>query len=407
MVGTSKQKKHMKKITDKSLEARRTLVDKGIRAAFAAILSGITFSTYFILSFLLGVEPVNKYWFDIGVKKVTEVLYDSAIESVQKHFEAMPPQAKLSFDASWSHRRNAKLCVADFIDIDSGKIVAFSIINKFINDEFNNYEGPSNLMEARGFEDLLPFLKASGKVGTIIKDGDVKIEKLIEKYNWTVKVMSDVNHKFKNFHTSFKKINDAHNGKLRGLEKGLKQWLGHILFSNLSTIVKEELWNNTVNHYLGNHANCIQHGPVKNWKNVKDPDAVKALQEVIDLWYPTVRDFIRGETTNFNENFHSVKARFLNKVYNYGKSSEARICASILQYNEGYKWIVNVLKRIHMKILPLHTLNGIFGLLANARKKEDKKMEKIHSSPEESKKRKRKKNKEYQQEHAKNELKHK
>ena len=406
MVGTSKQKKHMKKITDKSLEARRTLVDKGIRAAFAAILSGITFSTYFILSFLLGVEPVNKYWFDIGVKKVTEVLYDSAIESVQKHFEAMPPQAKLSFDASWSHRRNAKLCVADFIDIDSGKIVAFSIINKFINDEFNNYEGPSNLMEARGFEDLLPFLKASGKVGTIIKDGDVKIEKLIEKYNWTVKVMSDVNHKFKNFHTSFKKINDAHNGKLRGLEKGLKQWLGHILFSNLSTIVKEELWNNTVNHYLGNHANCIQHGPVKNWKNAKDPDAVKALQEVIDLWYPTVRDFIRGETTNFNENFHSVKARFLNKVYNYGKSSEARICASILQYNEGYSWILDALKKLHANIISVHGLAGITGFLSKTQKKVEKKKEKYHENNEALDKKRQKEEEENKLESKKTELSH-
>ena len=388
MVGTSKQKKHMKKITDKSIESRRTLVEKGIRAAFAAILSGITFSTYFILSFLLGVDPVNKYWFDIGVKKVTEVLYDYAIESVEKHFNEMAPQAKLSFDASWSHHRNAKLCVADFIDIDSGKIVAFSILNKF-------------------FEELLPFLKASGKVGTIIKDGDVKIEKLIEKYNWTVKVMSDINHKFKNFHTSFKNINAAHNGTLRGLEKGLKQWLGHVLFSNLTTSVKEQLWNNTVNHYLGNHTNCLPHGVVKNWKNAKNPEAVKALQEVVDFWYPTVRDFIRGETTNFNENFHSVKARFLNKVYNYGKSSEARICASILQYNEGYSWIVEALKKLHTNIISAHGLAGIVGFLSKTKKKVELKKQKYHENNDAFNKKRQKKDEENKLESKKTELSHK
>ena len=195
----------MKKIPNKPLEARRTLVERGIQAALAAIISGVTFSVYFILSFLLGVEPVKKYWFDIGVKKITEVLLQSALESSAKHFNEMQAPAKLSFDASWSHHRNAKLCVADFIDIDRGKIVAFSILDKFINDEFANYKGPSNLMEARGFEELLLYLMKSGKIGTIIKDGDIKIDKIIEKYNWTVKVMSDINHKFKNFHTSFKK----------------------------------------------------------------------------------------------------------------------------------------------------------------------------------------------------------
>ena len=73
---------------------------------------------------------------------------------------------------------------------------------------------------------------------------------------------------------------------------------------------------------------------------------------------------------NNNENFHSVKARFLNKVYNYGKSSVARICASILQYNEGYSWILDTLNKLHANIISIHGLAGLTGFLAKT-KKED------------------------------------
>ena len=55
MVRTSKQKRHMKKMAERSLEERITLVERGIQAALAAILSEVTFNVYFILSFLLSV----------------------------------------------------------------------------------------------------------------------------------------------------------------------------------------------------------------------------------------------------------------------------------------------------------------------------------------------------------------
>ena len=212
--------------------------------------------------------------------------------------------------------------------------------------------------------------------------------------------------KIKNFHTSFKEINDRYNHTLRGLETHLKAWLGDILFSNHTAETKVKLWKNTLNHFLGNHSDCLNHGPVKQWKNKNNAIAIQGLKEVITFWLPTVEEFIRGQTTNYNEVFHSIKARFLNKNYNYGDSSVTRICASICQYNEGYRWILNVLKRIHMKILPYESIAGVIGFLKNREKTEKKKMEKIHRNPEETKKRNRKKRKDYQQENNTNPLKH-
>ena len=269
-------------------------------------------------------------FFDAGMKFLTNILLDEAKASAAKYFEAMAFGASLSFDASWSHRRNAKLCVGDFIDIAQKKIVAFSFRNKFSGDAFNNYKGPSNMMEASIFEDLIPFLKKSEKIHSIIKDGDIKIEKLIQQYNWTVNVISDINHKYKNFHTSFHKINKRYNSTFRGIEKPLKDFLGYVLFSNYTKEVKLAMWRNVVNHFTGDHSHCMHDKTIKSYKILQHPKAVAALQEVVAEWSVIVENFIRGQTTNYNENCPSVKSHLLNKNFFYGKSSAARFYQQIV-----------------------------------------------------------------------------
>ena len=92
----------------------------------------------------------------------------------------MHTPAKLSFTTSWSHHRSAKLCVTDFINLNCGKIVAFSILDKFINDEFVNYKRLSSYQEARCFELISPYLTNLGKIGTIIQDNNFKIGTIIQ-----------------------------------------------------------------------------------------------------------------------------------------------------------------------------------------------------------------------------------
>ena len=63
-----------------------------------------------------------------------------------------------------------------------------------------------------------------------------------------VNIINDVNHKLKNFHTSFKNISKKHNICLRVFEKQLKKWLGHVLFSDNSPEIKIKMWENTTFH---------------------------------------------------------------------------------------------------------------------------------------------------------------
>ena len=402
----SKQKQHCKKAGKKSSEARRSMFLRGIRAALAAIACGLTFTSYCIITFFNANKPVSRYFFDAGMKFLTNILLDEAKASAAKYFEAMEVGANLSFDASWSHRRNAKLCVGDFIDIAQKKIVAFSFRNKLSGDEYNNYKGPSNMMEASVFEDLIPFLKNSEKIHSIIKDGDTKIEKLIKKYNWTVNVISDINHKYKNFHTSFHKINKRYNSTLRGIEKPLKDFLGYVLFSNYTKEEKLAMWRNVVNHFTGDHSHCIHDKMTKSYKILQQPKAVAALKEVVAEWSVIVENFIRGQTTNYNENYHSIKAQLLNKNFYYGKSSVARLCASILQYNEGFTWIENVIKRINHSILPVDSLVGLLTFLKKRDFERERNRIRRNKNPEKEKLKKEKARKEKQLEITNNPLAH-
>ena len=336
----SKQKRHMQAMTKSSITKTESLFRRGVRAAFFSIIAGIPFSVYYFLS--LGEMPVSKEFFDQGMGFITEILLTEAQSSAEKYFLQMEPGAKLSYDASWSHRRQAKYCVGDFIDINSKKIVAFDFADKNKYDKRKNYDGASNLMESFIFKRLIPKLRNSQKVSTIIKDGDTKIENIIKDSGWNVNVINDVNHKLKNFHTSFAKINKKHNNCLRGFEKPLKKWLGHVLFSENSPNDKIGMWENSIQHFLGNHTLCKHEKVFKRFKKIKNEDQYNALIEIIDFWRPFIIEFIRGETTNYNEVFHSVKAKFVSKFYNFGCSTLARMAASVLQYNEGYYWVFKI-----------------------------------------------------------------
>ena len=84
---------------------------------------------------------------DIRVIKVTEFPDQSALES-GKQFNAMQTPTNSAFDATWSYSRNAKLWVTDFINIGCGKIVTFSILDKFISVRFVNYKTTTGHIEA-------------------------------------------------------------------------------------------------------------------------------------------------------------------------------------------------------------------------------------------------------------------
>lgn len=167
------------------------------------------------------------------------------------------------------------------------------------------------------------------------------------------------------------------------------------------------MWNNALCHFSGNHKNCNQKFIYKYSRKIKTLQQFYALYEIIDEQRPFISNLVRGETTNYNEAYHSVKAKFLSNFYNFGVSTLARLAASILQYNEGYLWIFQVLKRLHMRLIPYRCLIALYHFLFKQSGKEKKKVQRYHKNNDVLNKRRKKRDKENKIEKKKNELKHK
>ena len=58
---------------------------------------------------------------------------------------------------------------------------------------------------------MQPSKKQSKKSGKLIKDGNTKINKIIERYNWHITGVAEVNHKYNNFHTSLQENQKQYN----------------------------------------------------------------------------------------------------------------------------------------------------------------------------------------------------
>ena len=94
-------------------------------------------------------------------------------------------------------------------------------------------------MEAEAFEYLLPKLMKCGKIRQIIKEGDTKLQSIIDKHGLKIQIKHDPNHLKKNWVNSFTKFNKLANGTLRGLKDKIMAHLNYCLYSKLFLFCQE------------------------------------------------------------------------------------------------------------------------------------------------------------------------
>jgi hypothetical protein len=66
--------------------------------------------------------------------------------------EKMKPQAVIGIDGSWEHRRNGSAHLLDMVDVGSGRVVNFEMVQKTTASGPGNYGGSSNGMECDEME---------------------------------------------------------------------------------------------------------------------------------------------------------------------------------------------------------------------------------------------------------------
>ena len=379
------------------------------RFIFTIYLTGISRVVGCLVLLLNGSDPPSQKLLTKAQTYVSNELYSLAQKSADEALENLQDDAVVSIDGSWTNRRNSLTFILDVIDISTKRIIAFEVLDKGENHRHGNYKGPSNLMEAEAFKRIVPKLMKTGKIKTIVKDGDTKLEKIIQKYNWSVQIHYDLNHRLKNWPNLFKTYNKLANGTLRGLKERIRSFLEVCLYDNITTAEKVKKFMNAYDHFLGNHTNCPEHGDGYQWPHRDDPLAQKCLMLLLNKSSKILETSFPYETTNYNENFHSVKAKYVPKGFNLGNSFIGRLSCSILQYNKPYDWVVDVIDKLGFdKCLPTHIVAQIIQLLHSQLHKIKNQRIKKNLQENKTKKKKEEIKKEYEEQNGmKNPLSHK
>lgn len=329
----------------KTKENKVTKVFAAIPFALGSILSGISYAKSFIFSCAMDAKAPPETTFYRAQKIVCDVLNDMAKTSCDNYKNQMPNADGIEFDGSWSQRREAPFCFVQFISTSLKKIVDYEIVSKKIN-----YEGPSNQMEGAGLAKLFARWMTNPKVTKYVHDGDVKATKIMKDMGWNILEANDPGHLLKN-------IKKAYDGLKLKNAQGLKNHLfrfAHILInSKLSKSDKAKYWVNAINHYCGNHENCL----IENckgflWKGCNDKESVQKLQKFLEDTKYIFEKIIPGLDTQACEAVNHMKERKAEKSISWKNSYIARIAAVVFQKNEGlFSLVVNARLKLKLGVL--------------------------------------------------------
>ena len=376
----NRRTRNLKKYNENHSASTAKKVIDATRFVFASIVFSLEFTAAAGFMILNNISPPSESAYYRAERNVVETLLKLAQESAKKKFDEMEDGTIISLDGSWGTKRNSRTFILDAIDITRKKIISFVLEDK--DDKKNPYKGASNMMEAVAFKKMARILKASGKIKAIVKDGDTKIASIAKDIGWNVSFISDPQHLKKNFGTIFSKYNKEAGGKLRGLKNKIINHINYVLYCNKTSEAKKAIFLNIIQHFSGNHVNCT-HDPIigEKCKIIKDSKTLQIFEKLIKETAKEFGDFDPTLTSNYNENFHSIKARHLTKIIHLGYSWKGRIATAILQYNENYNWIAKAYNALHLQPLSAtcilqftkHIWRSLRKTAANNRKKNTQK----------------------------------
>ena len=311
-------------------------------------------------SILIGKKPPSYYFIVTAFNIIRSVIRKLAKNSAAAEKAKIPQNASVSVDGSWDHRRNGKLLIFDAICIQTGKIIDFEIRIKISSKRKGNSFISSKALEGEAFQILLPRLRSNNSIQELIKDGDLVNESIIEQTGWRIKVTLDTNHLLKHFDEHFHKLVSPIENKFRGISKKMLKKLKFILYSNtdkstkLTQVQQMKLFILT-QPFLKFGKSTTLH----KWKHANEEDTRNCLDKVIKLCLDITSNFDRYHSTNLNESFHYVKSKFLPKEFNLGNTSDVRLYAAILQFNQPKIWLRDLYRYFHLNEDDLDSLEQL------------------------------------------------
>jgi hypothetical protein len=309
--------------------------------ALAILIAGIGYSQGAALFLTAGLHPIPEAKFYATQRLLASKIIAFAENITRTNRQMMNNNSIICIDGSWNHRRNGDFHIIDVIDYRTKKIVDFEILFKSSPFRKGNYVGSSNGMETEGMRRIIQRWKNDSRVSIIVHDKDAKITKLIRDSGWNVLQNIDANHARKSFQRFYdNNLTREEKAHLYGLKERIDRWLNHVIHLDIPLVLKLEVWMNAKSHFRGDHSNCT-HLPSDDheWMNKDNPESLRILDKILEKGRSIISstNFHNG-STQLNEAFHQVKAKYANKRISYLTSTDLRFAMAIISFDNAPHW---------------------------------------------------------------------
>lgn len=161
------------------------------------------------------------------------------------------------------------------------KVIDFEVVSKKCGG-YGDFIGPSNAMEGEGLRKMIPRWINNKNISSYVHDKDVKIAKIIRDSGWNITEFIDTNHAMKSFRRKLNKYKNLSPTHFRGIQKKLEKFFQYLLKVDMFIEDKIQLWKNISQHFAGNHALCIKHGPSKDWRDINVDNNLELLNKFLE-----------------------------------------------------------------------------------------------------------------------------
>jgi hypothetical protein len=291
-----------------------------------------------------------------ALKKVCEKVVEMSRECCDYALSKLIPGDVISFDGAYDHRRKAKRCFVPIICQRNGKVIAYIVTGNDAPEDSPNYCAIAQNMEVHGMRLLLKDLEQNPhfmeSVRGYVHDHDAKTENLIKNMNWNLEGHLDPGHALK----SFDRLKMRY-AKLAPIWGSMRNFLNQLLHQlDMTPVQRAAAWDNTVNHYSGDHTHCpFQHAQDRlgmRWDKIDDPDVVKDLRSLLKATSFIPLKCVSEFSTQTNESLNRSRIKFASKDVRWGYTYDARMACAVLDRNCPY-WKLDLRNRL--KIPPLDT----------------------------------------------------
>ena len=310
-----------------------------LQFSFAVIVNGASFATVERVFLENNILPPSKSSFYSCLGRVSEAVIGLAKENALLWRAQVSPGACISLDGCWDHRRNGRYCIVAAIEQLLKKVIAIGVCQRSTAGHQTPWKISPQNMESVCVQQIAAELREDTRIVAYCHDNDSRIRSLLKRMcpHWHEKL--DPNHTVKTFTRLFEKFNKQCGGKLADIEASLIKFMYFLIDFPVAPSEKVKLWENTINHFSGDHTKCLPHRPSKTiWKHADDQGAREALAQLLAKSSFIIERCQKPYSTQLNECLHSIKSHIMPKELAWRATAFGRLYLSILIFNNAPNW---------------------------------------------------------------------